>query len=139
MKRSSNEKDRRRFLLKRNASIKRSVPSYAFRRIANRNVILDGKPVSLYALSSKIKSENLRIVGVNITPAARNLGRYPTKRVPVYSVELVYNDTGKKSIIKLSHNEYNLVRCLGGIQRPVGPAKPTPTGDSNGSKEGGKK
>lgn len=141
MKRGSNIKNRRRFATRRKANIKLGVhsPSYDFRQIANRSVIIDGKPMSLYALSSKIKSENIKIVGVNIIPAARNLGRYHPKSLPVYSIELAYDDAGKKSIIKLSRNEYNIIRCLGGIQRPIGPAEPKPEVDSNGSKEGGKK
>ncbi len=140
MKRDSNGKNKSHFATKRKARAKLSVSSsYAFRRVSNRSVIIDGKRVSLYVLSSEIKNGNIKIVEINITPVARNLGRYHQKRLPVYSIELAYNDTDKKSIIKLSHNEYNIVKCLGGIQRPVKPAKPKPGRTSNGSKEGDKK
>ena len=139
MERDSNEKNRRRIVTRRKARVKPRVSSYAFRQVANRSVIIDGKPMSLHTLSSKIKNGNIKIVGVNTILTTRNLGNYYQKRLPVYSIELTYNDTGKKSIIKLSHNEYNMVRCMGGIQRPIGPAEPKPGGDSNGSKDGGKK
>ncbi len=139
MERNSNGKNRRRIVTRRKARVKPRVSSYAFRQVANRSVIIDGTPMSLHTLSSKIKNGNIRIIGVNTMPTTRNLGKYYAKRLPVYSIELAYNDTGKKSIIELSHNEYNMVRCLGGIQRPIGPAEPKPSGDSNDSKEGDKK
>ena len=140
MERDSNGKNRRRIITRRKASVKPSVSSYAFRQVANRSVIIDGKPMSLHTLSSRIKNGNIKIVGVNTMSTTRKLGKYYPKRVPVYSIELAYNDTGKKTIIKLSHNEYhNMVRCLGGIQRPIEPAEPKPSGDSNGSKDGGQK
>ena len=139
MERNSNGKNRRRFATRRKTSVKPRVSSYPCRQVANRSVIIDGKPMSLHTLSSKIKNGNIKIVGVNTMPTTRKLGKYYPKRLPVYSIEVAYNDTGKKSIIKLSHNEYNVVRCMGGIQRPIGPAEPKPDGDSNGSKDGGKK